>query len=259
MKTTDRCSKIVGKLKELILLRGKVTQRTIVNNYDNELIANYVSRKTQDARLIQGSQNFSAINYRYFVPFAFLPSDRALKVLDFGGGAGHHFYSMVDTILHKVVCWTVVETRSMVASATKLNTDDRLNFEDSLLNIADVEYDLILASSSIQYSLDPLKTLNELINIESRYIFITRMPVWEFPTKTLRQKSALSSNGPGRQLYELNDGIVEYELTILNRELFESYFENRYETIFRSLETEGVHQIDGKLVHQYGYLLRRKD
>jgi hypothetical protein len=85
------------------------------------------------------------------------------------------------------------------------------------------------------------------------------MPVWEFPTKTLIQKSALSSNGPGRQLYELNDGIVEYELTILNRELFESYFENRFETIFRSLETEGVHEIDGKIVNQYGYLFRRRD
>jgi hypothetical protein len=85
------------------------------------------------------------------------------------------------------------------------------------------------------------------------------MPIWEFPTKKLVQKSALSSNGPGRQLYELNDGIVEYELTILNRELFESHFENRFETIFRSLETEGVHEIDGRKVHQYGYLFRRKD
>jgi len=259
LKTTDCCSKIVGKLKALILLRGRVLQGAIVNNYDNELIANYVSRKTQDARLNQGSQNFSAINYRYFAPFAFLPMDRELKVLDFGGGAGHHFYSMVDTILHKIICWTVVETPAMVASATKLNTDDRLTFEDSLLKISDVEYDLILASSSIQYSPEPLKTLNELINIKSKYFFITRMPVWEFPTKKLIQKSALSSNGPGRQLYELNDGIVEYELTILNRELFESYFENRFETIFRSLETEGVHEIDGRIVHHYGYLFRRRD
>lgn len=218
-----------------------------------------MSRKTQDARLNLGSQNFSENNYRYFAPFAFLPPDRELKVLDFGGGAGHHFYSMVDTILHKILRWTVVETHSMVASATQLNTDDRLTFEASLINVADIEYDLILASSSIQYSLEPLKTLNDLTNIKSKYFFVTRMPIWEFPTKKLIQKSALSSNGPGRQLYELNDGIVEYELTILNRELFESYFEHRFETIFRSLETEGVHQIDGRKVHQYGYLFRRKD
>lgn len=259
MKTTDKWVKILGNFKRFILRRRWLPQGTLVNNYDNELIANYVTRKTQDARLNLGNHDFSANNYRYFTPFAFLPLDRGLNVLDFGGGAGHHFYSLVDTVLHKILRWTVVETHSMVVSATQLNTDHRLTFEESLSNIADADYDLILASSSIQYSLEPLKTLNDLTNIKTKYFFVTRMPVWEFPTKKLVQKSALSSNGPGRQLYDLNDGIVEYELTILNRELFESFFKNKFETIFRSLEAEGVHEIDGKIVHQYGYLFRRKE
>lgn len=237
--------------------KRKISRRILTKNYDDSLIANYITRKTQDLFKSQSSLKFSVSNYRYFVPFAFLSHENEIRVLDFGGGAGDHFYSMINTIKHNIKNWTVVETNAMVVSATQIVFDKRLIFETSLSNLIDKEFDLVIASSSIQYTYDPLRILGELIDIKPKYLFVTRMPVWDFPTMTVFQKSPLSSNGPGRQLYEYDEGIVEYELTILNQKLFESRFSGKFELVFRCLENEGVHKIDGKMVNQYGYLFRR--
>lgn len=246
-----------GKLKSIIRRRNQ--KRPLINTYDDPVIANYIKRKTQDARMSARNSNLSAGNYRYFIPFAFLSHEETIKVLDFGGGAGDHFYTMSDFILHNIKSWTVVETKSMVDAVKQSELDTRLKFENSLSNLASSEFDLVIASSSIQYSHDPLKTLSELASIKSKYFFVTRMPIWDFPTKTVIQRSPLSSNGPGRQLYDLEEGIVEYELTILNRNTFENQFAGKFEIIFRSLESEGIHKVDRKSVNQYGYLFRKVD
>ncbi len=230
----------------------------LAKKYDDPIIADYVTRKTLDAHKQANVAEFDAHNYRYFVPFTFLSEELTLQILDFGGGAGHHFYSMMKHLPHRIGNWTVIETQSMVEAASKVAPDPRLKFESSISAVANRDFHLVLASSSIQYAQNPLRVLEELLTVNAEYYFITRMPLWDLPTTSILQKSSLSSNGPGRQLYELSDGLVEYELNVLNREEFEGFFKDKLELILRAIELKSVHIINGTPVDQHGYLFRRK-
>ena len=238
---------------------NKRNQKVLSQKYDDPFITDYVARKTLEARNQTTNLDFNVQNYRYFIPFVFLSAEREISVLDFGGGAGYHFDSIENFLPHKISNWTVVETKSMVESARRIQVDRRLTFETSVGSLRDKAFDLVIASSSIQYCDSPQKILEQLLEIEARYYFITRMPIWERSTISVVQKSPLSSNGPGRQLYDLADGMVEYQLTVLNRTTFEDYFKDKYKIVFRSLESGDVHNVDGQRISQYGYLFQRKE
>ena len=160
-------ARFAQRLKNRIPFRSG---KTIVlsKNYDDPLIAEYVTRKTMDGLRNTNSLDFNSQNYRYFALFAFLSDHSGLRVLDFGGGAGQHFYSLEKYFSNRISNWTVVETKSMVVAASKVVANTRLRFEESISSIINQEFDFVLASSSIQYSKNPIKTLEEF-NLSSAF------------------------------------------------------------------------------------------
>lgn len=125
--------------------------------------------------------------------------DRGMRVLDFGGGAGAHFWiaaSLTDPAA--IARWAVVETPNLVSAAT--SSDDRLSFhtavEDAAATLGTV--DLVFASGVIPYVPDPVATLTMLAGLGARVVFLTRTPLSpDGDDHVLVHTTDLSTHGPG--------------------------------------------------------------
>ena len=138
-----------------------------------------------------------------------------IKVLDFGGACGAHFWIASTVLPEQRLEWRVVETAAMV-SRGRLLSGDSLKFYDSIDAACDDSWkpDVIFASSSVQYSPDVEAAIFSLFQIGARQVFLTRTP-WsdlDYPI-FLIQQSALSANGPGSLPPEFADQIVTYPIT----------------------------------------------
>ena len=183
-------------------------------------------------------------------------TDNRLTVLDFGGGGGYHYFIARAAIPMRIALdWMVIETPSMVRLAkSKLSTDE-LNFYDDI-NFASrgKDIDLIFASGSLQYCPDVFQTLDALMSIRARHLFITRTPLSSDHKFIAIQKSRLKDNGPGPMPSGFNDCEITYPITISCKSEIERALRKKYSIRF-SLKEEGGHfSINDKVIDsQYGF------
>ncbi len=165
-----------------------------------------------------------------------LKEKNTLKVLDFGGGGGN-LHSLAEKAFPQVdFNWTVVETPEMVNEAKLSLTESKINFVSEIPNkvVGHIPFDLIIASGSLQYVDNPLKTLSDLINLNPHFIYISRTPLnVQDRNLTYQQKSLLSANGP---ISVLPDGIkemrIEYTNNVVTEEKFRSLLKKDFEIQF---------------------------
>ena len=85
-----------------------------------------------------------------------------LRVLDFGGAAGAHYFDGALARARRVAPvaprWHVCETAPMAASAQAVLGGEELSFHYSLGALEGMRYDLIYASGSLQYVPDARRT-----------------------------------------------------------------------------------------------------
>lgn len=107
-------------------------------------------------------------------------NDRSLTVLDFGGSLGssyrqcHAFLSVVPDLE-----WRVVEQEQFVRCGRERFETEQLRFFMSCQEAATVggrKTDVVLLSSVLQYLERPYETLEELCNLECRYMIIDATP-----------------------------------------------------------------------------------
>ena len=146
-----------------------------------------------------------------------------LRVLDFGGGAGHHQLLAKKSFKNVNFDWTVVETEAMSRTVQEVIKDKGLKFISSLSTLTkEDKFDLIFSNSAIQYTQEPLKTLRELLNLEFGHFFITRVPLNLGNSQiSYFQESLLSQNGPGPAPKDIQDKWVKYENNIVSKDAFE--------------------------------------
>ena len=139
-------------------------------------------------------------------------STKSLKVLDFGGACGAHYFEIRRFIPNDVsLKWFVVETTQMVKSAIArgLNNDE-LSFVSSIDDIK-TEVDFIHSSCALHYVPDPYGSAKMLLNIKANRILFNRMMFNENDRDFITvQKSFLSSNGPGELPEGYTDRIISY-------------------------------------------------
>jgi len=147
--------------------------------------------------------------------FAFEDS-KILKVLDFGGGGGyHHTIARLALPCDRSLSWTVVETPQMTRCA-KILEDDSLRFFDNIEAAASHlgMVDVVLTSSSLQYTSNPLEALIGLLKLRAKRFFITRTAFNHEGSRLITiQRSRLSSNGPGPLPPGFHDRDVFYPIT----------------------------------------------
>ena len=187
-------------------------------------------------------------------------NNEPLRVLDFGGACGTHYFATRALFLNRLpVQWHVVETSAMARRAMALE-DGSLRFFD---NIAQARQaftgapDVVHASGALQYSPDFRKALAELIACEGRYLVLPRLGLSETNADVVSVHEAkLSDNGPGRMPEGLSEGTTRYPFTFPAREAIEGLIAERYEFLIRATDSSGVFPVNDSELTGRGYVGR---
>jgi putative methyltransferase (TIGR04325 family) len=245
---------------------NKQKQLYSVDRYDNDLIANVIIKKTtifKDNLTKSYGLDFTGLRTIIGISIAGLDlKKKELNVLDFGGGGGYHYF-ISKLILNDDINlkWHVVETKSIVKISNILSNNE-LHFFNSIeeASISPNRFDLIIASSSIQYCINQGKILQELIDLNSRNIFITRTPFsLDKPVYNNVQFSKLSNNGPGALPAGFTDCLISYPIFIMNIIDFENKFIDKYNLKFKILEEKNGFNIDNVNFDNYGFFWVNKN
>lgn len=151
-----------------------------------------------------------------------------LRVLDFGGACGSHYFEMERFLPNTKLLWTIVETPTLVKIARQKNIgSENLFFKEALTDAQDT--DLIYSSGALQYTEKPYEYLKKLMETGAEHIIFSRMMLNKKDRDIITiHKSPLSWNGPGPLPKEYQDKQVSYPITIMsfekfNKQLLENY------------------------------------
>jgi putative methyltransferase (TIGR04325 family) len=230
--------------------------------YSNDYLADVVYEKTKCWRDGIYAQKPLVADFtisRQLLVISILSQKKVLRVVDFGGGCGAHYF-LANHFFNGSIqfAWHVVETHTMVQKG-KLLEDGQLKFFEDINEAIEASHgvDLCLSSSALQYVPNPLQVLDEILQCAAEYIFLTRLPLLEHnlgPIITI-QTSKYSGNGPGQLPEGMKDGAVSYPITFLEKDLFESKIRERYEELI--IFPEGLtHYFKGAKVNSFGYLAK---
>jgi putative methyltransferase (TIGR04325 family) len=126
-----------------------------------------------------------------------------IRVLELGGACGASYFELNHLMPGVIGSWAVVETPRMAAAGREFFQDEKISFFDDLSAAAanSAGLDLVIAQGVLQYCDDPILTLDSLLSLDFRYIYLTRTMVsTETPTESViitRQVTNLSDHGPG--------------------------------------------------------------
>ena len=221
-----------------------------IKTYDNRLLAEVVTKKTQiyvhnsSERVLPNSNYLSLLT-------AFHLLDKTRSVIDFGGAAGIHYF-LSKSFVPSLKSWTVIETKAMVEQQEQ-NREEKLKFctMDDLI-VGDLDCDLLYLGGSLQYVENPLKTLSKLISIKPKVVLISRAVFNQTETNVnFTQSSKLSSNGPGPLPSGYKDCKIEYEVNVPSYNQVIRMLEENYTIQWTCSENE---EITGPHNLRYQYL-----
>ena len=188
-------------------------------------------------------------------------SKKDIKILDFGGACGAHFFEIKRFIPESIsLKWYVVETEQMVKSAFDKGLEsDELRFVSSLEEIEE-EIDFIHSSCTLHYVPNPYEILNRLININTNWIFLNRMMFNRKDRDFITiQKSHLSANGPGKFPEGYTDRVISYpHITLSFQKLHSVFIKNDFVNEWIFDESSGSYQIGKEKIDGKGLLYIRK-
>lgn len=194
-------------------------------------------------------QNVEAHNimmsYGYVLALASRNEGR-LKILDWGGGAGQ-YYLISKTLLPDVeIDYSCFDTPSLCELGRKVNPEVKF-FEDP--EALTGSYDLVLASSSLQYFENWSQVIRKLTSITGRFLYVTRLPVVE------RVASFAVVQRPYRYGYE-----TEYLGWFLNRQSLLKEIETNGLELVREFLISGMPFVKGapEQAQSRGFLFRSK-
>lgn len=187
--------------------------------YDAASIARVVVAKTEKLRTDAISPD--AITPRTLSLLASILSVRngspTITVLDFGGAAGAHYWTM-RKMVEGPIRWAVVETAAMAREARRLENGE-LTFHDSLTSAAATlgRIDLVFSSGTLMAIPDPLEGLRSLLRLRGRSVFLTRLEISPDDQPRWRvHRSTLAENGPGPLPPGFTDAQVSYPFSTLS-------------------------------------------
>ncbi len=148
-----------------------------------------------------------------------IENDNKLRVLDFGGSLGSHYFQNKEFLKPiEIESWTVVEQEHYVKAGNEKIADDILHFANS---IDDVQNSNVLVLSSVlQYLPNPYEWLERFINKGIDYIIVDRTAF------SLEHKNRLTLQSVPPEIYD-----AKYPAWFLDEEKFLSLFNEKYELI----------------------------
>lgn len=230
--------------------------------YENPLLVEFLYQKTINFRDKLHNENgfrFDTSFINTLIAFSGINYSNTIQVVDYGGSFGYHYFIMRKIFPKNIkIFWNVIETPSICNKAELLQTDELLFFksiQDYNNSRSTEKVDLVLLSSSLQFLKNPLEVLGDLIDIDSKHIFITRTPFNKENRNIISvQTSKMQFNGPGKLNHSSSNMKIKYPIHFISREVVESYF-NGYDLIYSVEEDAGgyFHKNANLIVMSYLY------
>lgn len=143
----------------------------------------------------------------------------------------------------------------------QLLANKHLKFFDNLTHAANAleTIDLLFTSSALQYCPKPLDYLRKLVDIDAKYLFITRTPFNDVDQEIIEvQQSYLSQNGPGPLPLGFNDQLINYPITYVSRQSVENILQEKYVILFKTRERDEVFSTQHCTINTDGYFCVRR-
>ncbi len=187
-------------------------------------------------------------------------SDTVVKVLDFGGAAGAHYFIARKFLDKKVkLQWVVVETPAMVKAAS-IFSNQELSFCDDLEKaVADLgQIHLVHSSGTLQCVDDPDKVLSSLVNVGSDWIIFNRLGLNEMDTDVITiHRSMLTANGIGSLPEGYPDKEVSYPFTFSSERKFLERISSNYTIFSKFTDESGIYPVPGQKIVGYGLICKK--
>ena len=232
------------------------------DGFDDLLLTNVIVAKGKKfAENLKRDKSIDLMMLRTAIGVTSVLKSNSLKVLDFGGAAGAHYFitrSLLDDGIK--IDWRIVETTAMVNEAAQQGLqNEELAFYDSIDAAAQGdEFDLVFASSSVHYTPRPYDILKSLLSLKFTKFMLTRTAIAN-DEKVLLQKSTLSGNGIGPIPEELGikDRAISYPVTILCKRKVEKIIKSYGEIQLQIKEEKKVLHTDTESFGYYGYIITK--
>ncbi len=274
MKIHDLVPPALLDIKRRLAADGKVFQtyeeaiRQCGEGYSTDLLARSVVEKTRHYRdnlntleTLESDMNGS----RIAIAIGLAAKNGELNVLDFGGGAGTHYFFAKQLFRDSVkLNWSVVETEAMAFSADML-ADEDLHFHTSIESAAERfastgGVGLVCTSAALPYIPNPLETIRRLCNIQARNVFLTRFDLVIDREETIMiHESKLSANGPSKVETGLPDQIIKYPVTFCRKSQVEEVLKENYDLRLTFNEDRHVRYVQTEWASMYGFFARLKE
>ncbi|MFC2105498.1 methyltransferase, TIGR04325 family [Candidatus Bipolaricaulota bacterium] len=178
--------------------------------------------------LVPSNRGYSAHNtimaYGYVLALAARKKDR-ISLLDWGGGIGH-YYILSRALLPEVeIDYHCKDVPLLCQGGRELFPEAR--FYNDARTCFERTYDLVLASSSLQYSEDWPGTVTQLASVSRSYLYVTRLPI------VRRAASFVVIQRPYQYGYK-----TEYLSWVLNRQEFLNYMDSLGMTLVREFQIQ---------------------
>lgn len=171
-----------------------------------------------------------------------------IEVLDFGGAMGNHYFKIrpfLDRGLR--LRWTVFDLPKTVQMARQHFLSRELAFVSDYHTLGSLRPLLILASSSLQYTPDPHRTLQRLQSLARGWLILDRMPF--SPEKSSR--ILLQTVSP--DYYD-----ASYPVHLLQEaELLRLFKKPAWKLVLRWKDEEESIQVDGRLIGYQGMAFKK--
>ncbi len=184
---------------------------------------------------------------------------RPLRVLDFGGGCGiHYFFARVAFRLP--LRWAIVETQRMLEHAALISAGE---FETHNTIACAVESlggaDLVLTSGAVQYTPDPMSTFDALIAIGASYFMLARFPFSRETMFTIEQ-APLSEHMQGFAPMPpgMIDKSVKCPITFVKYSDVRSKFDHAYDRLLSLPAPSADYQVRDQMILGGTNMYRRK-
>jgi putative methyltransferase (TIGR04325 family) len=154
-----------------------------------------------------------------------------VKVLDYGGGPGRHYFSLRATLPASIALrWNVVETPGMAREAASLRTGEMAVF-GSLSEASDAlgTPDVVFTSGALQCIPAPERVLRDLCGLGANCMVFARTATASGQEPiVIVQESRISWNGGFGLPPGIEDRAVKYPLMFMTKTTFDTVLSERY-------------------------------
>jgi putative methyltransferase (TIGR04325 family) len=170
-KAADKNPKIKGWNVESVLEAYKANWSKFLQNLEGTLPFGISPESDSEERTNIAFQNI-IMTYAYALSTA-SRNKESLSILDWGGGIGHYYLISQKLIPNLPIDYSCKDVPILAEYGQCLFPEARFYSNDDYL---ENQYDLVIASSSLQYDRDWKVTLGKLAHSTKKYLFINRLP-----------------------------------------------------------------------------------